>query len=112
VSEKPQTPTDQQHKVPQTLLEAVRYFADETGRTHRRDPPMARWASLPARQALLKRALNDTYVSVRPEHLDAYVVEQVRRYNSRHDQDGGRFVSVLTRTEGKRLTYEGLIRKS
>lgn len=61
--------------------------------------------------ALLKRSLKGTYVAVRPEHLDAYVAEQVCRYNERHDVDGGRFVSVLGRTEGKRLTYKELASK-
>src|ERR1039457_6041562 len=34
--------------------------------------------------SLLKRGLTGTYVSVEPFHLDAYVAEQVFRYNNRH----------------------------
>lgn len=61
---------------------------------------------------LLKRALKGTYVSVDPEHLGRYVAEQVCRFNNRHDVDGGRFVTVLAQTEGKRLTYRELVGKS
>ena len=58
--------------------------------------------------ALMKRALKGTYVSVRPEHLQAYVTEEVSRFNARHDVDAGRFAMVLKQTEGKRLPYKDL----
>lgn len=61
--------------------------------------------------SLLKRSLKGTYVSVQPEHLHRYVAEQVCRFNTRKDVDGGRFVTVLRQTEGKRLTYRELARK-
>lgn len=61
---------------------------------------------------LLKRALGGTYVSVEPAHLDAYVVEQVYRYNNRKDtNDAGRFSKVLSQVSGKRLTYAELTAK-
>jgi transposase-like protein len=62
--------------------------------------------------ALMKRALKGTYVSVQPEHLQRYVTEEVYRFNARHDVDGGRFLSVLAQTEGKRLTYAELTEKA
>ncbi len=37
--------------------------------------------------SLLKRGLNGTYVAVEPFHLDAYVDEQVFRYNNRATKD-------------------------
>lgn len=61
---------------------------------------------------LLKRALGGTYVSVEPAHIDAYVVEQVYRYNNRKDtNDAGRFSKVLSQVSGKRLTYAELTAK-
>ena len=58
--------------------------------------------------SLLKRALGGTYVSVSPFHLYRYVAEQVFRFNSRTDDDGGRFQCLLRRVVGKRLTYRVL----
>ena len=56
--------------------------------------------------SLLKRGLTGTYVSVEPFHLDAYVAEQVFRYNNRRDNnDATRFAKVLSQVTGKRLTY-------
>jgi len=56
----------------------------------------------------LKRTLNGTYIAPRPFHLDAYVDEQVFRFNARESDDAGRFVAVLKKTDGKRLTYQAL----
>ena len=54
----------------------------------------------------LKRSLGGTYISVEPFHLDAYVVEQVFRYNNRREHtDATRFAKVLSQVTGKRLTY-------
>jgi transposase-like protein len=62
--------------------------------------------------SLLKRGLNGTYISVEPFHLQAYVAEQVFRYNNRKDMnDGARFVKVLSQIVGKRLTYADLTGK-
>lgn len=59
--------------------------------------------------SLLKRAIKGTYVSVEPFHLIQYVDEQVFRYNSRRDNDAGRFRDVSSGIVGKRLTYKKLI---
>ena len=56
--------------------------------------------------SLLKRGLKGTYISVEPFHLDAYVAEQVFRFNNRKDSDDStRFASCLMGIQGKRLTY-------
>jgi transposase-like protein len=59
--------------------------------------------------ALLKRGLHGTYVNVEPFHLVRYLDEQIFRYNTRKTNDAGRFVSMLSRLAGKRLTYKALI---
>jgi transposase-like protein len=57
--------------------------------------------------SLLKRSLGGTYISVEPFHLDAYVSEQVFRYNNRKDSDDfARFATCIMGIQGKRLTYE------
>jgi hypothetical protein len=58
--------------------------------------------------SLLKRALKGTYVAVEPFHLFRYLDEQVFRFNERKDNDGGRFVSVMAGTVGKRVTLRAL----
>jgi transposase-like protein len=59
--------------------------------------------------SLLKRGLKGTYVAVEPFHLDAYVAEQVFRYNNRKDSDDStRFMTVMSSVAGKRLTYDQL----
>ncbi|HML18216.1 MAG TPA: IS1595 family transposase, partial [Bryobacteraceae bacterium] len=65
--------------------------------------------------SLLKRGLKGTYVSVDPAHLQAYVDEQVFRFNQREDVDGKkltdreRFDMAVSQITGKRLTYAELI---
>jgi transposase-like protein len=62
--------------------------------------------------SLLKRGLGGTYISVEPIHLEAYVSEQVYRYNNRKDMnDAGRFSKLLSQVVGKRLTYAELTGK-
>jgi hypothetical protein len=62
--------------------------------------------------ALLKRSLGGTYISVEPMHLDAYVAEQVFRFNHRDDcNDAGRFIQVMSQITGKRLTYAELTQR-
>jgi len=56
----------------------------------------------------VKRTLHGTYIAVRPFHLDAYLDEQVFRFNAREDNDAGRFVETLKGADGKRLTYAAL----
>ncbi|MGA3186307.1 MAG: IS1595 family transposase [Bryobacteraceae bacterium] len=61
--------------------------------------------------SLLKRGLKGTYVSVDPAHLQAYVDEQVFRFNNRKDIDGApltdsdRFDTAVRQIVGKRLTW-------
>ena len=65
---------------------------------------------------MLKRSLRGTYVAVEPFHLDAYVTEQVFRYNNRATRDNplddsDRFVLAVSQIVGKRLTYAELTGK-
>lgn len=50
-------------------------------------------------------------MQVAPEHLDAYLDEQTCRFNTRKDDDGGRFQTVMGRVAGKRITYKQLTGK-
>jgi transposase-like protein len=59
--------------------------------------------------SLLKRSLSGTYISTEPAHLDAYVDEQVFRFNERDKNDGQRHAMVAANVGGKRLTYKQLI---
>jgi len=59
--------------------------------------------------SLLKRGLHGTYINVEPFHLVRYLDEQIFRYNSRKTNDAGRFVRMLSKLAGKRLTYAALI---
>lgn len=60
--------------------------------------------------ALLKRTIGGSYVSVDAAHLNAYVAEQVFRFNHRKDcNDAGRFIQIMSQIVGKRLTYTELI---
>jgi transposase-like protein len=66
--------------------------------------------------SLLKRGLKGTYVAVEPFHLDAYVTEQVFRFNNRATKDNpltdaDRFTLAVSQIEGKRLTYAELTGK-
>jgi transposase-like protein len=60
--------------------------------------------------SLLKRAIKGTYVSVEPYHLFRYLDEQAFRFNDRRNDDGdrGRFLNVLRRVVGRRLTFAEL----
>jgi transposase-like protein len=61
--------------------------------------------------SLLKRGLKGTYVSVDPAHLQAYVDEQVFRFNNRKGTDLDRFLTVASSVAGKRLTWAELTGK-
>ena len=66
--------------------------------------------------SLLKRSLKGTYVSVEPFHLDAYVAEQVFRYNNRATRDNpltdaDRFDLAVRNIVGKRITLAQLTGK-
>lgn len=56
----------------------------------------------------LKRTLKGTYIAPRPFHLDAYLDEQVFRFNARESNDSQRFVAALKGADGRRLTYKAL----
>lgn len=59
--------------------------------------------------SLLKRSIKGTYVSVEPFHLFRYLDEQTFRFNSRKLSDAARFMDLVSRLTGKRLTYANLI---
>lgn len=59
--------------------------------------------------SLVDRMIDGTYVSVEPEHLAAYLDEQVFRFNHRKGPDAMRFVLALRQVAGRRLTYRELI---
>jgi transposase-like protein len=66
--------------------------------------------------SLLKRGLKGTYVAVEPFHLDAYVTEQVFRFNNRTTRDNpltdaDLFMLAISQISGKRLTYAELTGK-
>lgn len=58
--------------------------------------------------ALLKRMLGGTYVSVAPNHLLRYCVEETFRFNQRGGTDAARFQTAMTGAVGKRLQYKEL----
>ena len=58
--------------------------------------------------SVLKRTLGGTYIATRAFHLDAYIDEQVFRFNARRDTDGPRFVQGLKGADGRRLTWKQL----
>ncbi len=59
--------------------------------------------------SLLKRGIKGTYVSVEPFHLFRYLDEQSFRFNTRKDNDQGRFMAALSSMQGKRVEYKELI---
>jgi transposase-like protein len=59
--------------------------------------------------SLLKRMIKGTYVHVAPFHLFRYLDEESTRFNERHGNDAQRFLDVLSRVAGRRLTYKSLI---
>ena len=59
----------------------------------------------------LKRTLKGTYIAPRGWHLDAYLDEQVFRFNNRQLPDQARLEMTLEAVEGRRLTYKQLTRK-
>jgi transposase-like protein len=66
--------------------------------------------------SLLKRGLKGTYIAVEPFHLDAYVAEQIFRFNNRATKDNplndaDRFLLALSQVAGKRLTFKELTGK-
>lgn len=58
--------------------------------------------------SLLKRMLKGTYIAVQPQHLNAYLDEEVCRFNARKGTDRTRFQEVMGRVTGRRITYAEL----
>jgi transposase-like protein len=66
--------------------------------------------------SMLKRTLGGTYVAVEPFHMDAYLDEQMFRFNNRATKDNplndaDRFMLAVSQISGKRLTYAELTGK-
>ena len=61
--------------------------------------------------SLVKRAIHGTYVSIEPFHVTRYLDEQAFRFNTRQEEDGGRFVRLVKDIVGRRITYEELTGK-
>lgn len=62
-------------------------------------------------RSVLKRTIGGTYICPRPKHLDAYLDEQIFRYNERENTDGPRFVKAVKGVDGRRLTWKALTAK-
>jgi hypothetical protein len=56
----------------------------------------------------LRRGLKGTHIKHDPQHLSAYVDEQVWRFNVRHLTDWERFDAAMRLIVGKSLTYSEL----
>jgi transposase-like protein len=67
--------------------------------------------NLEAFWAVLKRTLGGTYIAPRPKHLEAYLDEQIFRFNSREQKDGQRFETAVKQADGRRLTWKTLTAK-
>ncbi|MGB4967631.1 MAG: IS1595 family transposase [Candidatus Saccharimonadales bacterium] len=59
----------------------------------------------------LKRGINGIYHHVSPKHLQLYCDEYSYRWNTRTMTDGERFEDWFSHVNGRRLTYNTLIRK-
>jgi hypothetical protein len=62
--------------------------------------------------SLLKRSLKGTYISVDESHLFRYVDERAFAFNLRNLTDLERFIAVVSRVSGRRLTYAALTNAS
>ena len=60
----------------------------------------------------LKRTLAGTYIAARPFHRNAYVDEQVFRFNVRDESENVRFSQALKGADGRRLTWATLTDKT
>jgi transposase-like protein len=58
--------------------------------------------------SLLDRSVHGTYIKPEPHHLFRYVDEQAYRFNQRGGTDLTRFLELVTRIAGKRLTWDEL----
>lgn len=62
--------------------------------------------------SLLKRGIYGIYHQVSPKHLNRYCDEFAYRYNTRKKKDAERFYHSIEQAQGKRLTYQQLIKKN
>ncbi|HXB12590.1 MAG TPA: IS1595 family transposase [Bacteroidia bacterium] len=62
--------------------------------------------------SLLKRGIIGIYHNVSPKHLHRYCDEFSYRYNTRKIKDCDRFVDVLTKVSGTRITYNKLTKNT
>jgi transposase-like protein len=62
--------------------------------------------------SLFKRTIYGTHHSVEAFHLDRYLDSATFRFNTRKMTDGERFAMALKRADGRRLTYNGLTRRT
>jgi transposase-like protein len=59
--------------------------------------------------SVLKRTIGGTYICPRAKHMDAYLDEQIFRFNERENKDGPRFAKALKGADSKRLTWKALV---
>ncbi len=59
--------------------------------------------------SLLKRAIKGSYVNVEPFNLFRYLDAESFRFNTRKDDDGGRFRQLVSQILGRKVTYKQLI---
>jgi transposase-like protein len=59
---------------------------------------------------LFDRTVRGTYIKPEPQHFSPYIDEQAFRFNHRDGNDLTRFLQVMMRVNGKRLTYAQLTR--
>ena len=52
-----------------------------------------------------------TYIRPSVKHLDAYLDEEIYRFNERKNKDGPRFAKALKGADSRRLTWKALVRK-
>ena len=59
--------------------------------------------------SLLKRGIVGAFHHVSEKHLDRYLAEFDRRWNTREESDGERAVNVITTAFGRRLKYGEMV---
>lgn len=62
--------------------------------------------------SLFKRVIYGTHHSVQPFHLDRYLAENVRKFNTRKHADDVRFANTVDRAIGRRVTWKELTGKT
>lgn len=59
--------------------------------------------------SLLKRMIVGTYISFDKGHMERYLGEEAFRFNYRKRTDGERFIAIVSRFAGKRITFRQLV---